>query len=177
MSVTVSESIQVSAFQGMPPESGLPSGIWFAMATVIGDATGASANLFFNFNPQITPLSGVVYNLEQLTWRANGVTPLAVRLQALGFSFRPGTPLDVIAELSFVATAVEGTSSILGRDLAPIKGTFLGQQRVVGTGPILHLDAANVDTRIYQGSVAGYYWDPRATRAPGGPIRPVGGLF
>ena len=35
----------------------------------------------------------------------------------------------------------------------------------------------NVNLRLYQIVIQGYMWGPRSVLAPGGPRRPVGGLF
>lgn len=177
MTLTQVRSIEVLPWNAFP-ESAFPDGSWLCHLLVAHDASGGEIIMQVDVQTASAPLSARIFSVEafnytELTQAAGGGRGLVEtrnmlrfqRLQVADFGW------------SFLAVNNRDGRGIEGRDLA-ILPWFIGQPRGAGV-------AAGFDLRVDNGGVGqrsdlvvmGYFWEPEAANAPGGPQRPTTGLF
>ena len=171
--------VDVRPYTGYEDPS-LPIGAWVAQGGIAGDASGGDLFMTFNFasddDAQVTEL----YNLEQMaidtTNAASVETAMmdVLNMDQLSFN-RPLTDARY-------AIRLEDTISGFGVALRGIDGTpplpiWLGAPSRVEGPKGLRFQFDNLDLQLYSIILQGYIWGPRSVLAPGGPRRPVGGLY
>lgn len=175
MSIEVVEPIRLLPFKGYE-DPGLPDAIWAVSATVSGDATGGQRTIDIAFDASGANLSGRLYNIEQYEAFDSEGTLKVIRVQAENLGFPPfvlvqdwGIQMQVLSSSADVIAMVESTRQL--------SGVFLGRQIDTVTAAFLSSRIANSNGDVFRVGAWGYMWSPRAINAPGGPRRPIDGLF
>lgn len=156
----------------------LPVGVWFASGTVVGDASGGTMQVRFVFSAEGEPVSGDLFNVEQMSCLVSSNTGRDGFFIAQGLSPSPANVFDRRWSLK-----IDPMGSLSGngglRDGYPRFPIFLGTKRggadtfaalSVGLNNLTATDSLSV-------SVMGYRWGTRSILAPGGPQRPPAGLW
>lgn len=157
----------------------LPTRIWNADASILGDASGGNVSAFMRFNLAGNARLDQHFSLEEF-WYDDPATGVAITVKLETRNFGSVQTGIRNIDISF-NTALNSAGVGLGMNLdrGPVlKPIFLGQQVSEGTPleivtiyPVVDGDTVN----IWAG---GYVWGPRSVSAPdGGIIRPVQGLF
>lgn len=149
----------------------LPVGLWVSEQAVIGDATGGFRVVQLVFNPASAPRASLFYSLEQIhiSDTDNNSKNGAITSQNLD---------GVIGSQVWRVTIGDGPAlATIPFQNLPDFPLFLGGQIVQGTTSSLDFQFANVDGATLNCSAQGYMWSARSRSTPGGPQRPVGGLF
>jgi len=157
-------------------DPGLPSGMWVAQGTIIGDATGGFTQVSFNFHIAGAPLSARFYNLEQLEVHKNNDAAQLMGLTLVNFDVAPiGVPNRVI-QLSLSPTDVQTDAAALD-NVAVDLPLFLGRTITAGLATQLIVSGVNVDAVSLNAMAQGYTWEQRSVQAPGGLRRPTDSLY
>jgi len=159
-------------------EPAFPAGHWMAHLTIAHDASGGEVIAQIDFQTATAELSSRMFNLENLAvtnLTAAGALPIRIETRNLE-TFQRNATFDHGFALIMVDDASSGRG-IEPRDMAFLPW-FLGAPREANV-------AAGLDLRISNNGVGdrttvvarGYFWEPRSTRAPGGPQRPPTSLY
>lgn len=170
--------VDVRPYSGYEDPS-LPIGAWVAQGGIAGDASGGDLFMIFSFarddDAQVTEL----YNLEQVaidTTKATGSEAAlmdVLNMDQLAFN----RPLTDARYAILLADTISGFGvALLEGGFAPLP-IWLGAPSRVEGDKGLRFQFDNVDLQLYSIIIQGYIWGPRSVLAPGGPRRPVGGLF
>lgn len=163
----------------------MPEAAWWGSVVVTGDASGGSMIAQIDFKLEGVPLSGDIFNLEELNASIGVSASRLGSLVAVGMGPRQGAsfvdrlysvvlkdsnPQLVIASL---AGGKGGGDSML--NLPAMIGTVRGSPDDIGT---LRLSMDNEGVGVALTMTAfGYRWGPRSMLAPNGPQRPVQSIF
>lgn len=157
----------------------LPVGIWWGSGTVVGDASGGTAQVRFEFAAEGVPVSGDIFNLEQLSVLLSVLANEDGFLTTVGLAPASNLPaFDRIwaLELGAIGSGSGNSALSFNRPQLPL---FLGTRR--GDVDDVALLAVGVDnptvTDSLSASAMGYIWEARSILAPGGPQRPARSLF
>jgi len=171
MSIIAQLAIGYEFFPGFEDPS-LPSGIWKGSMVAVGDASGGVVETDLVFSP-IGPLNTRYYSLDQ-----------AMATYSDGGGDRLGTTSVInLGQLQtrryngIMRLAADASSQqVQGRDWAflPI---FLGAQINPAATSLVSFKTVNTLNEILSFTAMGYFWQARAGNAPGGPSRPVQGVF
>ena len=176
MVVAIDFRVDVRPYSGYTDPS-LPIAAWIAQGGVAGDASGGSVFMDFIFqdadNPQVTEL----YSLDQISFDTTGTAAREVALSTVNMDTlapnRRASPQFWRFRTETIATV--GISALDFEN--PMLPLWLGSpNKDEGKGAI-RLNVVNVDLLLYAATLQGYVWGPRSVLAPGGPRRPIGGLF
>lgn len=155
-------------------DPGLPNRVWAVMLTATGDGSGGTNTGQVNLkSAAVSP--GNIFSLEQLSVLNDDQTDLALQISASGFqSFGPDFLRQIWIE-PLLANEVDqetGLSLISSRPRL-----WLG--RGASAGPAATLSFRSVNTNTFKISIyaLGYMWTTGATNVPGGPRRPMSGVF
>lgn len=154
---------------------GLPSGFWLGVGEVEGDLSGGDRILNFNLKTAGEGLATRVFTLEQLTITSLETTARNVEMQTGNMDFINGLPADAI----WVATgilAVGRTQAALDQQTLKLPA-FLGNPRSTALAAFLSISIANANLIALLATAQGYTWDGRAILEPGGPQRPLNGIY
>lgn len=156
-------------------DPGLPVGMWIAQGTILGDASGGDARIFFIFKPEGDPLGARFYNLEQLEVHSTRVGTVDGALIINNFDIISGTGLvnrriHLILRSDGISNAQLDTSSVK----LPI---FIGRPQLVDLEAQLQVNFQNflMETLFFTGQ--GYIWEPRSLLEDGGLRRPLDSLY
>jgi len=175
MGVSVEGPIFIRPYRGFE-DPALPVAHWMAAEFVMGDASGGSADITINFKPGGQPLSGRLFNLEEITVTLDQPTTGAVNLQTINmdrFNLLIG-PTTWDQAFSFQPGLFESTQP---PDLKSGLPVFLGAAVSPATAAALQVSASNVSLRILRVRAMGYIWEARSILAVGGPQRPPSSLY
>jgi len=155
--------------------SGLPTGMWIAQGTILGDAGGGQRSVIMRFKEEGDPLGGRFYNIEQIEchWTDAGVTGGSLTLtnfDILSSSGLVNREIILVARTDGVTTA----GLVTGETRLPI---FVGRPTLVGVSSQLEFATVNVDSDTFFATAQGYIWEPRSLLVDGGLRRPVDGLY
>ena len=176
MAIGFSERVDIRPYSGYDDPS-LPTATWVAQAGRAGDASGGNINLDFLFQRDDDALTSELYSLEQIAIDVTSGTAQGGSIQTINMDdLAPNRPLtDQLWSFS-LNPAISGLAS-LRMDLSMLLPLWLGSPNRAEGDSGIRFFLTNVNLRLYQIVIQGYQWGPRSILAPGGPRRPVGGLF
>jgi len=177
MTVNLDFRIDVRPYSGYA-DPALPVAAYVGQASSVGDASGGQMNINFLFQEGDTGHISEMFNLEQLALdttinaAALGTMRLS-RMDSLSFPNRP-----MFGQIwSLLLPASQGSAeNALGIGSLVLPLWFGSPNRNEGDA-LIRFILPNVDLELYAVTIQGYMWGPRSVLAPGGPQRPVGGLF
>jgi len=159
-------------------DPGLPIASYIAQGGLAGDASGGNAIISVEFQGEGDERRSELFNIEQLSIDTSaGVDQptlmSTVSMDALARN-RPASP----QKWQMTTTTFEGESAIRLADTIGLP-IFLGGPNLDNPPPaaFLRFQWDNINLRLYAITVQGFIWGPRSILAPGGPRRPIGGLF
>jgi len=154
----------------------LPVAAWIAQGGVAGDATAGSVFMNFHFKDDPQDVSEF-FNLEQMSIDIATDANVEVRMETLQMDQlsvnRPASPQVWHLQLNGISGLATGAMPLLSNQLPLWLGSPAGGEGSSG----LSFEFLNIDLRLYAITIQGYMWGPRSVLAPGGPQRPIGGLF
>lgn len=157
----------------------LPIGIWRASVVTVGDASGGLMIGRINFAVEGDPLSGEIFNLEQLTSFISDSTTRFGFFTTINMAPGQGSNfVNRIWRLEWRDTDAAGAGALA--DGLPILPIFLGGRQLISSSSPSSLDVKLVNlTAAASLSVTamGYIWSGRSVLAEGGPLRPASALF
>ena len=176
MSVTAAFRVDIRPYSAYD-DPGLPVAAWIAQAGIAGDASGGTVLIDFDFQLEAQPVSEL-YNLEQLAIDTDDSSAVDIMMQTQGMDqlaqTRPASP----QKWSMTTDGVLGADSAVRLQDAKVGlPIWLGSPNNIDSNGTLRFIFLNSDGRLYAITAQGYMWGPRSILAPGGPRRPVGGLF
>jgi len=173
MTITASSLIRITEFPEFEDPS-LPAGTWVGNQVVTGDVSGGSRIVQLIIAPVSQPKTSLFYSLEQFMVFDEDSTVKTAQVQGVNLG-RIGTlSFDQIIVVEMLALPVSGSGG-LGRDLL---GPYqLGRQRTGGVATQVRASVNNSDGDDFIFQAQGYWWDARSVSAPGGPSRPVQGMY
>jgi len=178
MSVFQAFSVTLRPFASRP-EPGMPLGLWAVFVSTLGDLSGGLLTTSPRFQLANQPGNTLLYSLEQLgvqTTTAGGTNAALVieNMDGLPLNGSTGAVSDVYA------FAVTDNGPVLGSSLRLQellqRPLFLGApvQNNLNAGLQFVITNAAVSLSV---KAQGYYWDPGAINALGGPQRPPGSIY
>ena len=176
MTILVDVGINRLPWRGSPAE-GLPVGVWQANGTVVGDASGGTQRVRFCFGTEGQPISGMLYNLEQLSCLISEGTERTGFLLFSNMTPGPVGLFDRIWPLLF-----ENMSGLVNtglRDMQQQLPLFIGARLRDADSPgevQIGMDNLGVTVSL-SASGMGYIWEPRSLLIPGGLRRPADSIF
>jgi len=178
MSVDNTEQVSYKPWSGFA-EDGLPAGVWYGYAEILGDASGGSRTCQIQFKAAAANLVNVLYSLEQVQVFDTDQAGKFVDLLLNGWDIHFGRADVVLGNTAY--TFALAASPIAGagfntRDNLPLP-IILGIPGRVIASTVLGLRAVNVDADTLRFYVQGYFWTPRSFQSPGGPQRPQTSLY
>lgn len=174
MSVTAIDDIRYRMFAGYDDPS-LPSGTWFGRVQLVGDASGGIMAAQLDFTKVGSLFNSRFYSLEDFIATKNQQTNVdaGLEIRNMGDPGQSGNPRIYSA---FFVTS-NPLAVVQPQAVVPLRGLFLGQQQLVSSVSGLILTLANSNGILVTMFAEGYFWAARAVNAPGGPSRPVQGLY
>jgi len=154
-----------------------PVAAWIAQAGIAGDASGGLLIIDFLFQGPGAQISEL-FNLEQLAIDTNANTVEDIMIETIGMDTLAPNRLASPQKWSVTTDNVLGTDSAV-RLNAAAQGLplWLGApSRQEGNG-VIRFTFLNANLRLYAITIQGMMWGPRSVLAPGGPRRPLSGLF
>ena len=176
MAVPIDFRVDIRPYSAYDDPS-LPIAAWISQGGVAGDASGGFVSMSFVFQRADDPQISELFNLEMLSFDTSQSASQNMMLETVAMdTLAPNRPASSQRwQMLTVATSV-GTSGLTleKNNVLPL---WLGSpSREEGQG-VLRITTPNVDLLLYAATLQGYMWGPRSVLAPGGPRRPVGGLF
>lgn len=177
MTVSAEFRVDVRPYSGYDDPS-LPIAAWISQGGLAGDVSGGSIFMDFLFqradDAQVTEL----FNLEQLSVDTSAESPSTFMLSTLTMDNlapnRPASPQKWKGDTSSVVSASSSATPLFNVTILPL---WLGAPNKVEGNGGLRLQTVNTNGVLVAATLQGYMWGPRSVLAPGGPRRPVGGLF
>lgn len=158
-------------------DPGLPVGMYFAQASVLGDASGGDMIIFFSFKGEAEPISGSFYNIEQFNVFDNNTSVHSGHMVAVNFEQVSETGA-INRQWRFQLAQNANAFGALNRETYIPLPLFLGP-----VAPIRDLSADieigvdNVLNDTLFATIQGYIWESRSVQAEGGLRRPVDSLY
>lgn len=153
-----------------------PAGIWIGSTFGVGDASGGDIVLHMEINLLTEPFSAQIFTLEQIELQPTDASVHSYLLEATGF-----TTVGVASRfphIALLANSNQGGPAALYTDNLLQRPYYLGQaDRSAGIDTEITVRTDNVNGETYICNLLGYYWEPAAVNARGGPQRPPGALF
>lgn len=163
-------------------EPAFPISGWIAQGGAVGDASGGTLIMDFNFmEGEDIPRIALLFNLEQISMdTTGGVTEEALMETRNMDNLSPARAASPQKWSWQVTQAIPGVSTIRNDDNhkggLPIWLGAPNQDAPSAEGG-LRFTWDNSDLRLYAITIQGYRWGPRSVLAPGGPQRPPFGYF
>lgn len=158
----------------------LPDGYWGVHASVLGDASGGLQSVNIRFSTATEPNPSTLWNLEQLLCAATA-NPLEVRVDFGNMDIELQAEestgaFQKVYHIDLADLGVAATGRAMGLSVMAALPIFLGAARKEVNAD-LAFDTDNNDGSSFSIMAQGYFWGPGAINAPGGPQRPVTGLY
>lgn len=170
MSVAAVLEVRRRAFPGYNDPS-LPQWIWVGQVVVVGDASGGDRSGSIILATAAGPKVSLLWSLEQMSILDSDNNSKDMDLTFLGTDELLGTQVMRISIGAGVTTA-----SIPAQNY-PRMPFYIGAHQAQGAAAALLLTAANVNTAVMAFTAQGYCWGSRSRSIPGGPQRPLQGLY
>jgi len=177
LSVATVTSVRYRFFPGFPDDS-LPIGYWAVSGLTLGDASGGTREVQLEFNPATAPRGAVFFSLEQVTVHDGNNAAKQGEFRTVNMDPIPG--LSAVAITNRWAGDLEaGAASAMLNPATQtvLRGWWLGRQAVAAVATQFRFLTTNSDLNILTVTAQGYLWGPRSQNAPGGPSRPLQGLY
>jgi len=177
VSFGVSFRVDVRPYSGYD-SPGLPIAAWISQGGTVGDASGGVINMDFLFQRDDDAQVSELFNLEQISVDTTSATSRDFTIQTLNMdNLAPNRPASTQKWKSNSQFGSGLSNSAFDLDNANILPLWLGAPNR-GEGDVgLRIFWPNIDLLLFAVTLQGYMWGPRSVLAPGGPQRPVGGLF
>lgn len=177
MSVSVDFRVDIRPYTAYEDPS-FPIAAWIAQGGLAGDASGGTVFMFFRFQLDEDAQISELFNLEQISFDVTSATNRDFLLETVNMDTlsqnRRASPQRWQFITEGITTLAEGATELLKGSILPV---WLGTPNREEGDAGLRILSANIDLMLYAATLQGYMWGPRAILAPGGPRRPVGGLF
>ncbi len=173
MSVLDAVPVEFKRFSGWV-EQQMPEGYWFGSSVTTGDASAGTANHAINFNQAGGPRSSRIYSLEQISIFSDDVVTRVGRLEQVNLEGPANRVFRGIMGITLLLS-VDGIS--MNTQDEAFLPRFLGSQRDPALVASIAFVIANIENVVTTFEVAGYWWGPRSVLVPGGPQRPLNGMF
>jgi len=178
MSVFLAFAITLRPFASRP-EPGMPMGLWAVFVSTLGDASGGLLTTSPRMQIAGEPGNTLLYSLEQLMLNTtlDGGVSAAMTIENMD-----NLPLNgsTGARSNIVQLQLNDNGALLGSSmrwqLSQHRPHFLGAPRQNGLNAGLQFVMANSAVSLAV-KAEGYYWDPGAINAVGGPQRPPGSIY
>jgi len=159
-------------------DPGLPVGTYLGHALVVGDVTGGSAFLEFNYKQINEPASGRFFNIEQV----NLFATLGISIQggmAVRFFDRTGPFQVSVRQFTFELVPDDGINTTLNyHGSFPPMPLFLGQStRLQNELSRVAFTINNINTVVFQAVIQGFIWEARSILSEGGLRRPPDAVY
>lgn len=174
MTITVRQTIRTSPVQGGVPIVGEPAGFYAERGVVVGDASGGTMNIAFDYSAPNSQLSGRMFSLEQVDLVSIMATTRGVRVSLLNFNIVNNIIHNWGMQISMSDPTLIGQPVPGATQKLHALGVFLGQQDVAPSSCTMNFSITNFLNDQLLVTIAGYWWDPQSKRAPGGLRRGVG---
>ena len=176
MSFGVSFRVDVRPYTGYDDPS-LPIAAWISQGGVAGDASGGVLTMTFLFQRDDDARVTELFNLEQISIDTDANADDEFLLRTVNMDNlaqnRPASP----QMWSLIVEGIPSVNMAALRDRSPALPLWIGAPNQDEGDVGLRIQVTNTDLRLYAVTLQGYMWGPRSVLAPGGPRRPVGGLF
>lgn len=178
MAISLTVTPKIRPFRGFAqPE--LPDGFWAAHASVLGDGSGGLQSVNIRFSSATEPNVSTLWNLEQLLIFHQNNNNVRVDFGNMDI-FPPESSTGALSKLIHLTLVDFGTAPV-GRglpltDVSSSLPIFLGAAGKDVNGD-LTFDIDNVTGVSFSVFAQGYFWGPASINAPGGPQRPLTGLY
>ena len=176
MSVTGAAFISHRSWNGFS-DPALPIGYWFIEIESTGNATGGdhSADVQFSIANAST-LNANLYSLEDFYMNQSQAATTNALITTANMDNFGGGPMNHRWTALLVINE-GGLPSGQPFDMKPLRGTFLGAQRLITAQAVLSTIIDNVNGNVLRVGAQGYYWSPRAILQNGGLQRPPRGIY
>ena len=178
MSVFLAFSVTLRPFASRP-EPGMPLGLWAVHVSTLGDGSGGLLTTSPRFQLANQPGNTLLYSLEQLGVRSTlsgftDCTMIVENMDNLPLNGSTGARSDLYAFRLTDDGATLGSSIKMNERLQ--RPLFLGApvQNNLNAGLQFVMPNTAVSLSV---KAQGYYWDPGAINAVGGPQRPPGSIY
>jgi len=175
VSVQASFRVDVRPYSGSDDPS-LPIAAWIGQAGQVGNGSGGNVIFSFLFQRDDDALVTESYNLEQLAVDTTSPTDVGGRMETLRMDQLSLNRTASPQIWTFLTVGRVGVSALQLQD-SNILPLWLGAPNLDEGDKGIRFQFSNIDLRLYAITIQGYMWGPRSVLAPGGPRRPVGGLF
>jgi len=159
-------------------DPGLPVGAYIGHNLVVGDVTGGTAFVEFNFKQINEPATGRFYSLEQCNIFTT-TTSFVNGSMAVRFFDRTG-PFQISVRQYRFELKTDGISNAALRyneDFPPMP-LFLGQStRLQNELSRVAFEIANINLVVFQVVIQGFIWEARSILAEGGLRRPLDTVY
>jgi len=175
MGVSVVGPIFIRPYRGFDNPA-FPVAHWVAGEFVIGDLSGGTSDFTIVFKPGGQPLSGRLFNIEELSISESANAGEFRSLQSIGMDrFNPLLG-PTTWDLAFVLQSgnFEATQPAILANAFP---AFLGAAVSVASVAALQYTGTNSNGNIVRLRAMGYIWEARSILAEGGPQRPPTALY
>lgn len=181
--MTVSQDFPITRrpFRG-DPRPGSPIGIWASHSGVLGDATGGFLRNIVRFQQILSPATSLLFSLDELVIGTNFNTlgnTLAGLMEVLGMDLLPQNGSTGAQLTIYPFTLIPFGAQRIGNglDINSIRlPLYLGQPIKLASSRLL-FEIANEVAQILSIKAGGYYWEAASINTPGGPRRPIDGLY
>lgn len=177
MSVILNALIAIRPFRGYA-DPGLPNGTWHWRLSALGDASGGLLTVQARLQIAGSPSPSQLFSLDQLM--VNSTTSsvaIDARLQVQNMDRVPNMgSTGFLSDTYSLELAPDLFGVALRVPLAQLP-LFMSQPIDNNLGSGFAVDVANALNLSLAVRGQGYFWGPEAINAPGGPRRPVDGLY
>jgi len=178
MSVQLTVTPFIRPFRGYA-DPALPDGYWVVHQSVLGDGTGGLMSINIRFSSAAQPNVSTLWSMEQLLFNLTFEGDQDLRIDFGNMDILPADNSSG-ARAKIIHMRSEDLGNLIGSALPILQAStakiFLGAAGKEVNGD-LAFDADNNDATSFSVYVQGYFWGPAAINAPGGPQRPVNGLY
>ena len=156
-------------------DPGLPVGMWVAQGTILGDASGGTQAVLFNFKGEGDPLGGRFYNVEQIEAHSTTLSTASAELSLQSFDVIGSTGL-VTRRIHFLLITDAITNASLQTDTIRLP-IFLGRPQLIDIASEVAFSTVNQLNETFFATAQGYIWEPRSVLTEGGLRRPLDSLY
>lgn len=174
MSVEATDQIRERNYSLSTDQPGGPIGAWFGNIGVTGDGSSNTARMHLSFGRALRQ-GGLLYSLEQFHVAADEGRNQSVVIETQNMDSPGPSDSQYIFKMLFLGPLVR--TILDAGSYAGLLPWFLGSPGAGSGLPVLAAVLENTNTVVYRFSAQGYIWSQKARSAPGGPVRPVGGLY
>jgi len=154
----------------------LPQGIWQGQVSAVGDASGGIQSAAIIFNDTNAPRDPNFYSLDEMS-ASQGPSVAGAVIAFMSLLNMGGSGLSVARSYATTLSVFNGTDVAMITRAMSFMPIFLGRQTATGANTNIQFVVPNDNGSTLVFSAMGYWWGPRSINAPGGPSRPLQGIF